>query len=138
MDNQTREPELIIDRITGSIWLKSECDESMLVAFPDRYKPVRLSDKAKEQFAIPSPAHTEVTDTRVWVEIPTEKEINKAVKELGEKSTAPDKETPDWMQSDIRRGIKWALSKINIYSEVKINNGLPKEGQIYFVTKKRR
>lgn len=32
-------------------------------------------------------------------------DIEKAVNELAIESTAPDKETPDWMKSDIRRGI---------------------------------
>lgn len=44
----------------------------------------------------------------------TEKIIEEAIIELGKKSTAPDKETPDWMKSDIRRGIYWVLTKLSL------------------------
>jgi hypothetical protein len=40
---------------------------------------------------------------------PTEHEINEAIKRLAKESTAPDQETPIWMENDIRRGIDWAL-----------------------------
>jgi len=46
------------------------------------------------------------------VEMPTEEETEEAIKELGKESTAPDKETPDWMLSDIRRGINWLKNKL--------------------------
>jgi hypothetical protein len=36
----------------------------------------------------------------------TDEVIEKEVKRLAKESTAPDKETPDWMKEDIRRGIK--------------------------------
>ena len=32
--------------------------------------------------------------------------IEQLVKELSKQSTAPDKETPDWMEADIRRGLE--------------------------------
>lgn len=34
-----------------------------------------------------------------------EQKIESLVKELSKQSTAPDKETPDWMEHDIRRGL---------------------------------
>lgn len=43
---------------------------------------------------------------------PSEGEISKAVKQLAKESTAPDKDTPDWMESDIRRGIMWAIQRL--------------------------
>lgn len=43
------------------------------------------------------------------VQEPTEEEIESAVNELAKESTAPDKDTPDWMKADIRRGFKKAL-----------------------------
>lgn len=44
---------------------------------------------------------------------PTNEEIEQAVKELAKQSTAPDSETPDWMEADIRRGIMWALKRLD-------------------------
>ena len=35
--------------------------------------------------------------------------IEQAVKKLAKKSTALDKETSDWLESDIRRGIIWGI-----------------------------
>lgn len=46
------------------------------------------------------------------MKLPTQTEIEKAIKELAEYSTAPDKETPDWLETDIRRGIEWAIENI--------------------------
>lgn len=37
----------------------------------------------------------------------TDKEIEAIVLKLGKESTAPDKDTPDWMLSDIKRGMLW-------------------------------
>lgn len=39
----------------------------------------------------------------------TNEQIEIEIKILSKQSTAPDKETPDWMESDIRRGIKRGL-----------------------------
>ena len=36
-----------------------------------------------------------------------DEQIEKAVKQLAKESTAPDKDTPDWLEADIRRGMKW-------------------------------
>lgn len=44
--------------------------------------------------------------------LPSYEEIDTAIKELGEQSTAPDKETPDWLEADIRRGVLWMLNKV--------------------------
>lgn len=46
------------------------------------------------------------------IKFPSEEEINHAVKSLGKESTAPDKDTPDWMMADIRRGIYWLINWI--------------------------
>jgi hypothetical protein len=62
------------------------------------YDIIKLMQEYASQFSTPSRA------------IPTEEEIKAAIKELGKKSTAPDRETPDWMKADIERGIRWALS----------------------------
>lgn len=40
--------------------------------------------------------------------------INQAAKEYAKKmSNAPDKDTPDWIISDFRAGVNWALEQIN-------------------------
>jgi len=39
-------------------------------------------------------------------------EMIKAIKELGKESTAPDKDTPDWLESDIKRGMKWMYTRL--------------------------
>ena len=44
--------------------------------------------------------------------LPTLEEVRAAIKEIGKKSTAPDKETPKWMEKDIENGINWALNYI--------------------------
>ena len=44
--------------------------------------------------------------------LPTIEEVNNAIKEIGKKSTAPDKETPNWMEADIKNGINWALNYV--------------------------
>jgi len=41
-----------------------------------------------------------------------ENEMIKAIKELAKESTAPDKETPDWLESDIKRGAKWMYTRL--------------------------
>jgi hypothetical protein len=38
------------------------------------------------------------------IHIPTEEEIKADCKEIAKESTAPDKDTPDWMLRDIRNG----------------------------------
>lgn len=44
----------------------------------------------------------------------TESEINKAALDYATKmSKAPDKETPDWIITDFKAGVKWALSQLN-------------------------
>lgn len=55
-------------------------------------------------------------------------EIEKIVKELSKQSTAPDKETPDWMEADIRRGAiaGYSLSQTEIESLRKQNEELGK------------
>lgn len=44
--------------------------------------------------------------------LPTLEEVKQAIKEIAKKSTAPDKETPDWMERDIQNGINWALNYV--------------------------
>lgn len=44
--------------------------------------------------------------------MPTEEEVRTAVKALGKKSTAPDRDTPNWMERDIENGINWLKSRI--------------------------
>lgn len=44
--------------------------------------------------------------------LPSAEEIDAAIKELGKQSTAPDKETPDWLEADIRRGMLWMLNRV--------------------------
>jgi len=39
-------------------------------------------------------------------------EMIKAIKELAKESTAPDKETPAWLESDIKRGAKWMYKRL--------------------------
>lgn len=39
-------------------------------------------------------------------------EMVKAIKELAKESTAPDKDTPDWLESDIKRGAKWMYKRL--------------------------
>jgi hypothetical protein len=39
-------------------------------------------------------------------------EMIKAIKELAKESTAPDKDTPDWLESDIIRGAKWMYKRL--------------------------
>jgi pimeloyl-CoA synthetase len=58
---------------------------------------------------------------------PSNDEIEKAVKDLAKQSTAPDKETPDWMENDIRRGIMWALQRIEIGNNTKSTCKHPRE-----------
>lgn len=50
--------------------------------------------------------------TRMVQMIPQLSEMDKAVKDLAKESTAPDKETPDWMESDIKRGMIWIVNYI--------------------------
>lgn len=44
--------------------------------------------------------------------IPTKAEMEAAIEELAKESTAPDKDTPDWIKTDIRRGMMWMLGRI--------------------------
>jgi len=39
-------------------------------------------------------------------------EMIKAIKELAKESTAPDKDTPDWMENDIKRGMQWMHKRL--------------------------
>jgi len=39
-------------------------------------------------------------------------EMVRAIKELAKQSTAPDKDTPDWLESDIKRGAKWMYTRL--------------------------
>lgn len=41
-----------------------------------------------------------------------QKEMIKAIKELAKESTATDKDTPDWMENDIKRGMQWMHKKL--------------------------
>lgn len=41
-----------------------------------------------------------------------QKEMIKAINELAKESTAPDKDTPDWMENDIKRGMQWMHKKL--------------------------
>jgi hypothetical protein len=41
--------------------------------------------------------------------VPSENEINDAVEIMAKQSTAPDADTPDWIKSDIKKGIRWAI-----------------------------
>ena len=45
----------------------------------------------------------------IYYNLPSTEEIQSAIKEISKKSTAPDKQTPDWMQNDIENGINWVL-----------------------------
>ena len=44
--------------------------------------------------------------------LPTYTQIEEAIAMLSKESTAPDQETPTWLQADIRRGINWALDYV--------------------------
>lgn len=44
--------------------------------------------------------------------LPTLEEVRSAITEIGKKSTAPDKDTPNWMEKDIENGITWALNYV--------------------------
>jgi hypothetical protein len=44
--------------------------------------------------------------------LPSMGEVSDAIEMLAKKSTAPDKECPDWMKADIRNGINWALNYV--------------------------
>lgn len=46
---------------------------------------------------------------KTQMEYPTAEQINEAIETISKQSTAPDKDTPDWMKRDIRNGIEWAL-----------------------------
>jgi hypothetical protein len=41
-----------------------------------------------------------------------QEEMIKAIRELAKQSTAPDKDTPDWIESDIKTGMKWMYNKL--------------------------
>lgn len=42
----------------------------------------------------------------------TTQEIEEAITTLSKESTAPDCETPHWMQADIHRGMKWMYVRL--------------------------
>jgi len=42
----------------------------------------------------------------------TLEEVRAAITEIGKKSTAHDKETPNWLEKDIENGINWALNYV--------------------------
>ena len=44
--------------------------------------------------------------------LPSMGEVSDAIEMLAKESTAPDKETPDWLKADIRNGINWALNYV--------------------------
>jgi hypothetical protein len=44
--------------------------------------------------------------------LPTLEEVKSAITDIGKKSTAPDKETPNLMEKDIENGINWALNYV--------------------------
>lgn len=44
----------------------------------------------------------------------SDEEIEQAVKQIGKESTAPDKDTPIWLETDIRRGINYANDRLSI------------------------
>jgi hypothetical protein len=46
------------------------------------------------------------------MKLPTKHEIELAALQLAQESTAPDKETPDWMISDIKRGMVWMMQRM--------------------------
>lgn len=50
--------------------------------------------------------------TPIELDLPEDSEIEDAIIKLAKESTAPDRDTPDWMLSDIRRGAKWLRDKI--------------------------
>src|SRR6185437_1701694 len=64
----------------------------------------------------------------------TDEEIENEVKRLSKLSTAPDKDTPDWMESDIRNGIKAGIllqqNKVSDVSAEKIINSIYKRHKI--------
>lgn len=41
------------------------------------------------------------------------KKLNNAASEYARTSTAPDKETPDWIKTDFKAGVKWILNQID-------------------------
>lgn len=41
-----------------------------------------------------------------------EKEVPEAIQQLAKKSTAPDKETPDWIEADIKQGMIWMFKRL--------------------------
>jgi len=43
---------------------------------------------------------------------PSPQEIRAAIKHIGKESTAPDRETPLWLETDIRRGMRWMYERI--------------------------
>ena len=55
--------------------------------------------------------------------LPTLGEVSAAITEISKKSTAPDKETPDWMENDIKNGINWALNYVTKKSQENNNSG---------------
>jgi Lar family restriction alleviation protein len=59
---------------------------------------------------------TEAWNTRHYP-LPSEEEMHEAVKRMAKESTAPDKETPDWLESDIRRGVRWLIEFIKTNSK---------------------
>ena len=47
--------------------------------------------------------------------LPTDEEIGAAVDQLSKESCAPDRETPDWMKADIRRGMIWMKERLTSF-----------------------
>ena len=64
-----------------------------------------LNDYHKEQLNLSSVSNSLPFDF-------LQNEMIKAIKELAKESTAPDKETPDWLESDIKRGAKWMYKRL--------------------------
>lgn len=70
---------------------------SFLAPFEKIWKEWNRSQFSKEELAM--------IDNKLGLIVPSDEEIEKEVEILAKESTAPDKETPDWMKADIRRGM---------------------------------
>jgi hypothetical protein len=44
--------------------------------------------------------------------LPSREEVEGAIKRIGKESTAPDKDCPLWLETDIRAGMEWMFERI--------------------------
>ena len=84
----------------------------MIVDVPEGYQ---FTHKTME-IHNPTIPHLGATQYPEFTEItpPMEEEIDRWVNELAKLSTAPDKDTPDWMKRDIRNGIELTLKRLGL------------------------